>query len=35
MTAENMWKLFAETGDIMFYLLYMELLKEESTEKTA
>ena len=35
MTSANMWILFAETGDVLYYLLYRQLLEEESTEKTA
>ena len=35
MTADNMWRLFTETGDILFYLFYKKCLEEENTAKTA
>lgn len=35
MTSEGFWNLFIETGDFVFYLLFRELLREETTEKTA
>ena len=35
MTADNMWRLFFETGNILFYLLYKQCLDEENTAKTA
>jgi len=34
-SSDMMWRLFAETGDIIFYLLYKELLAEETAERTA
>jgi len=30
-----MWSLFAETGEIVFYLLYRKLLEEESADRSA
>ena len=35
MTSAAMWELFAETGDVHYYLLYRQLLDEENTRKTA
>ncbi len=35
MTADNMWTLFKETGNIVFYLLYRKCLERENTAKTA
>ena len=35
MTAESMWKLFMETGDIAFYLIYKALVAENKKEKPA
>lgn len=35
MTADNMWKLFEETGDIVFYILYKELCGDETIERSA
>lgn len=35
MTSDSAWKLFAETGNIMYYLLYKKLEKEKTEEKTA
>lgn len=35
MNAEGFWKLFVETGDVLFYLLYKEEKMEKTEEKTA
>ena len=35
MNSESMWKLFYETGNVIFYLMYCRLLKEENEDKTA
>lgn len=35
MTSDGMWLLFAETGEIAYYLLYRELLEEETAVRTA
>lgn len=32
MKADDLWKMFMETGDIIFYLLYKEELKKEENE---
>jgi len=35
MNAEGMWELFVRTGNIVFYLMYAELMKEADTDMTA
>ena len=35
MTSDGFWNLFAETGEILFYLLYRELLEEEAAALSA
>jgi len=35
MTSNGWWRLFIETGDPVFYLLYREALETEIDEKTA
>ena len=36
MTAATFWRLFHETGDLVYYLLYREAISlEETGEKTA
>ena len=33
MNADGIWKLFTETGNVFYYLLYRALLKEEKSDK--
>lgn len=33
MRADDIWKLFVETGDIIYYLLYREIVSEETAAK--
>ena len=35
MNADDIWRFFEETGDVIYYLIYKELYREEDTAAKA